>query len=108
MNLVFSSAQKNASNDFTYGGYSLILPRLQATLDRFQEDNTNGITQTTTLGAGGQGGATSDTDPITFQAIKYDELDDGSLEISARTPASPLLLGGEFEKQTNSSSHDSS
>jgi len=95
-----SASQKNAENDFTYGGYSLILPRLQATLDRFQADGTNGITQTATLGAGGAGGATTATDPITFQAIKYDELDDGSFEISARTPWNPSLLGGQLEGQT--------
>jgi len=89
-----SSAQKNASSDFSYGSYSLILPRLQATVDRFLDAANTTNTPAASTGITGT--------KLTFQAIKYDELDNGTLQISARTPHAPaqnisggILKGGQ-------------
>ena len=93
-----SSAQKHNSNDFTYGGYSVILPRLQATADRFAADAT--ITATDTNGGGGQGGPVALDAGVTFQAVKFDKNDAGDFILSARTPTTPSLLGGAIAGQT--------
>ncbi len=92
-----SSGQKNAENDFTYGSYSLILPRLQATVDRFL---ANTHASGTLVQSGNTVAGTHNL--LTFQAIKYDELDNGTLQVSARTPHMPpknisggILRGGQ-------------
>ncbi len=91
-----SSAQKSNSGKFTYGSYSVILPRLEATVDRFLNTTDNGVAYVDTLG-----GAVTPA-KLTFQAIKFDEQDDGSYKISARTPHMPpaRISGGLLKKQT--------
>lgn len=75
--------QVKAADQFEYGNYSLILPRLQATVDRF-------ILQTATSGLELNGGVLEeDVENVVAHAVNFNENDDGTYTLAARTPHDP-------------------
>ena len=80
--------QVKAADQFEYGNYVLVLPRLQATVDRFldAEDGTGTLQLA-------NGVALADAPNLIVHAIGFNENDDGTFELTARTPYSPAANG---------------
>lgn len=78
---------KNA-DQFEYGNYFLILPRLQATVDRFMP-----ATATSGLELSSPAAAEADVENVIFHAVNFNENDNGTFTLGARTPHSPALSG---------------
>lgn len=83
------SPSQKQSGQYEFGNYLLVVPRLQSTVDRFLADTTG------LPGQGGFGGAGQP--PITnvvVHAVNFNQKDDGSFELAARTPFRPSQVSG--------------
>jgi prepilin-type N-terminal cleavage/methylation domain-containing protein len=81
-----------AADQFSYGNYLLILPRLGATVTRFLTaasglDNDSNANRAADLTVGSESGN------VVVHAVNFNEEDDGTFTLGARTPVSPALSG---------------
>lgn len=75
------SAQSTQSDNYEFGNYYVVLPRLQATVDRFFA-NSAGVLEAGAVPAG------TTADHVVQHSIAYNEEADGTFSLVARTPHS--------------------